>query len=215
MRLGWLSRLGIVLTVFGLPITATYFANKDIETDRQVAESMRDICLKFVENPHVTVSADVRSHAVHECYAKSAPNIDAPMWPVWRNNLLASAIMFALAWILALAIYWSAVWILAGRHRKPRVIEAAVSETLVVSDNVEAQVRRGETSWTYLYTILGFALTIETGIVSVMSPKPLAWPVNLAVLVAALSFTAVAILNNSGIQNALFRIKKHYESKFR
>lgn len=101
------------------------------------------------------------------------------------------------------------------RGAEPRIIEATLNATATGQASCEAQVRRGEVAWTYLYTVLGFALTIETGVVSLMSPYPLQWPLNLAVLLVAAIITTVAILDNGTVQNQLFRAKEHYESKFR
>ena len=82
-----------------------------------------------------------------------------------------------------------------------------------MSDRVEAQVRRGEESWSYFYTLLGFGLTIETGVIAMI--VPLRWPWNLITLALVGAITVYLFLDNGWFQNKLIGLKNHYEDKLR
>ena len=71
---------------------------------------------------------------------------------------------------------------------------------------VTAQVKRGSVSWAYFYTLLGFALTIETGIASMFD---LPWALIGLLIVAAV--TIYLILFNGWFQNKLLGWKARYE----
>ena len=79
------------------------------------------------------------------------------------------------------------------------------------SDAVDAKVKRGQESWSYFYTTLGFALTIETGIAGLIAP--LRWPWNLTSLFVAGAITAYLFLDNGWFQNKLIAIKIRFEEK--
>lgn len=79
--------------------------------------------------------------------------------------------------------------------------------------SVTAQVKRGRESWMFLYTWLGFALTIETGVVALITP--LKWPVNLLTLVVIGALTVYLFLDNGWFQNKLIGLKVKYEGKLR
>lgn len=70
-----------------------------------------------------------------------------------------------------------------------------------------ATVKRGTVSWSYFYTLLGFALTIETGIASMFN---LPWALVALLLVAAV--TIYLILFNGWFQNKLLGWKARYEN---
>lgn len=78
---------------------------------------------------------------------------------------------------------------------------------------MDVAVKRGEKSWTFLYTVLGFALTIETGVVALITP--LKWPWNLLTFVVVAVTTTYLILDNGWFQNKLIGIKGRYEEKLR
>jgi hypothetical protein len=90
---------------------------------------------------------------------------------------------------------------------EPMTIEAKATAS------ASAKVKRGEKSWSYLYTLLGFALTIETGIVGLVDP--LKWPWNLVSLVVVGAVTIYLFLDNGWFQNKLIGIKARYEEKLR
>ena len=79
--------------------------------------------------------------------------------------------------------------------------------------NMSAKIKRGEKSWSYLYTLLGFALTIETGIMGLI--EPLKWPWNLVTLLLAGAITVYLFLDNGWFQNKLIGLKARYEEKLR
>lgn len=84
---------------------------------------------------------------------------------------------------------------------------------LKTTASMTAQVRRGEKSWSYFYTLLGFALTIETGVTALI--EPLKWPWNLLILAIVGGLTTYLILDNGWFQNKLLGIKARYEEKLR
>lgn len=75
-----------------------------------------------------------------------------------------------------------------------------------LTENVTATVQRGPVSWAYFYTLLGFALTIETGIASMFE---LPWALVVLIIVAAA--TIYAVLFNGWFQNRLLGWKARYE----
>jgi hypothetical protein len=82
-----------------------------------------------------------------------------------------------------------------------------------MSESVEAKIRRGEKSWVYIYTLLGFALTIETGVMGLI--KPLQWPWNLTTLIVVAAATIWLFLDCGWFQNKLIGIKVRNEDKLR
>ena len=74
-------------------------------------------------------------------------------------------------------------------------------------------VRRGGNAWQYFYTVLGFALTIEGSIVSMINNTPFLEKVGIFVLWAAA--TAYLFLECNWFQNKLLGLKARYEEKFR
>jgi hypothetical protein len=71
-------------------------------------------------------------------------------------------------------------------------------------------VQRSQASWNYLYVILGFALAIESNIIS-MSTPPVVFPYNLIIFALASLVTIRAILFNELVQNWLLEVKAQYE----
>lgn len=76
-----------------------------------------------------------------------------------------------------------------------------------------AKVKRGPQSWAFLYTFLGFVLTIETGVVALITP--LKWPANLVTLLIIGAVTVYLFLDNGWFQNKLLGLKARYEEKER
>jgi hypothetical protein len=81
------------------------------------------------------------------------------------------------------------------------------------SASVNLGVKRGKESWAYIYTLLGFALTIETGVVALISP--LKWPWNLVTFAIAAVITGYLFLDNGWFQNKLIGLKGRQEEKLR
>ena len=76
-----------------------------------------------------------------------------------------------------------------------------------------ATVKRGPQSWAFIYTFLGFALTIETGVVALITP--LKWPWNLGTFLAVGAITIYLFLDNGWFQNKILGWKSRYEEKER
>jgi hypothetical protein len=72
--------------------------------------------------------------------------------------------------------------------------------------SVENRIKRGPISWDYFYTLLGFALTIETGVCS-MLPRPHGF----VVLLLSAAPTIHLVLFNRWFQQKLIGWKARYE----
>jgi hypothetical protein len=88
-----------------------------------------------------------------------------------------------------------------------------VTETVTASDRVSATVVRGPESWTFIYVLLGFALTIEGNFVQKI--KPLEYPWNFFVFLAAMLVTVCLFIFSGPFQNWLIGMKIKYETKAR
>jgi len=55
---------------------------------------------------------------------------------------------------------------------------------------VTTQVMRGPESWGYIYTMLGFTLTIESTVIGMMTPVVFPWNIVLFVIVAPITIWA-------------------------
>jgi hypothetical protein len=82
-----------------------------------------------------------------------------------------------------------------------------------IKATISAKVRRGPNSWDYLYTFLGFTLTIETGIMGLI--KPIDWPCNVVILLSLGAITVYLFFFNGWFQNKLIGLKNGYENKLR
>jgi hypothetical protein len=98
-------------------------------------------------------------------------------------------------------------------QEKGQVKGASGQSQTTSSANAIATVKYGKEIWAYIYTLLGFALTIETGLVAVITP--LKWPFNLTTLVVVASATVYLFLNNKWVLKKLVGLKTKYEDKFR
>ncbi len=78
---------------------------------------------------------------------------------------------------------------------------------------VAVKVIRGPESWTFIYVALGFAITIEGQIISLISP--LIWPWNLAAYIAIAVLTFLLFIGSGRFQNWLIASKNSYESRAR
>jgi len=82
-----------------------------------------------------------------------------------------------------------------------------------VSDKPEATVKRGPESWAYVYVVLGFALTIESTLVAMVTPLRFPWNIlGFAIIAVA---TWYLFLWSGWFQNKLIWWKNQYENKFR
>jgi hypothetical protein len=86
-----------------------------------------------------------------------------------------------------------------------RTLKAEAAQ-LKLESSVQATIKRGPVSWGYFYTLLGFALTIETGIASMFE---LPW--NLPALIITAGLTIYLTLFNGRFQNMLIRWKAKVE----
>jgi hypothetical protein len=79
--------------------------------------------------------------------------------------------------------------------------------------SIEMKVKRDQQSWTYIYVVLGFALTIESTVVSMITP--LCFPLNILVFAIIAVATWYLFRECRWFQNKLIGWKIRYESKFR
>jgi hypothetical protein len=93
------------------------------------------------------------------------------------------------------------------------VTNNSVTETVTASDTVSATVVRGPESWTFIYVLLGFALTIEGNFIQMI--RPLEYPWNLVVFLAAMLVTVWLFIFSGRFQNWLIGMKIKYERKAR
>lgn len=89
-----------------------------------------------------------------------------------------------------------------------RAESESVMQTTVT---VDAKVKRGPESWAFIYTWLGFGLTIEAGFVGLFPFFP--WTVIAYVILAAI--TVHLFINSGWFQNKLIGMKNDYEARAR
>ena len=77
---------------------------------------------------------------------------------------------------------------------------------------VDAKVQRGQESWTFIYITLGFAISIEGTVISMM---PLSFPWNVIIYVIVAFLTGWAWIESGWVHNKLLGIKARYETKAR
>jgi len=77
---------------------------------------------------------------------------------------------------------------------------------------VDAKVKRGPESWTYIYVVLGFALAIEGTIIQ-MTPAQFPW--NLIAYTVIGGITFYLFIFSGKFQDKLIGMKNRYESKAR
>jgi hypothetical protein len=94
-----------------------------------------------------------------------------------------------------------------------KVTNNSVTETVTASDRVSATVVRGPDSWTFIYVLLGFALTIEGNFIQMI--RPLDYPWNLVVFLAAMLVTVWLFIFSGRFQNWLIGMKIKHETKAR
>jgi hypothetical protein len=87
-----------------------------------------------------------------------------------------------------------------------RINTKAAQVNIKATASMRATVKRGSTSWGYFYTLLGFALTIETGVGSMF---PLPWSLMRFLIAGAI--TIYLVLFNGWFQNKLLGWKARYE----
>jgi hypothetical protein len=84
---------------------------------------------------------------------------------------------------------------------------------IVIEDRATAEIRRGPDSWTFIYIVLGFALSIEGTCLQMI--EPLRFPYNIIFYVALMAVTFWLFICNGWFQNKLIGIKGQYENKAR
>lgn len=102
---------------------------------------------------------------------------------------------------------------MAEKPKRRKLKAEAVHFKSTAGVTMTATVKRGPQSWAFLYTFLGFALTIETGVVGLIAP--LQWPCNLLTLIVVGAITVYLFLCNGWFQNKLIGLKARYEEKER
>jgi hypothetical protein len=80
-----------------------------------------------------------------------------------------------------------------------------------MSVTVDEKVTRRPESWTFIYVVLGFALTIEGTIVQMI--EPMRFPCNVVVYVGLMALTFWLFICNGPFQNKLLGMKQRYEDK--
>ncbi len=75
------------------------------------------------------------------------------------------------------------------------------------------KVQRGRESWDYIYTTLGFTLTIEGVLVSYV-PFP-HWQANIFIAGSLFILTIKCFLESEWLHNELIGIKERYENEWR
>lgn len=114
MRLGWLSRLGIVLTAFGVPIVTVVSAGRQYEQLSESRQALYELCMSLAEDD----PPDRIGKSMEACWNE---RFNRPMQTdhFWTNGLGFAAMLAAIGWILGALLYWSGRWVLAGRQPKP------------------------------------------------------------------------------------------------
>lgn len=82
-----------------------------------------------------------------------------------------------------------------------------------IKSSVSMGVKRGPESWSYIYVMLGFALTIEGTVIAMITP--LSFPWNIIIFGAIGLITFRLFINSGWFQNKLIVMKIKYENKER
>lgn len=90
---------------------------------------------------------------------------------------------------------------------------AVTSETATIRDAISAEIKRGESSWNYIYVALGFAIAIEGTVVQMV--EPLKFPWNILTFISLAGVTGHVFLNCGWFQNKLIGWRMRYESRYR
>jgi hypothetical protein len=91
-------------------------------------------------------------------------------------------------------------------------LEAETGEYKFKCGRVRLGIRRGPESWQYIYIALGFAISIEGTIITML---PIERPFNLSTFIIFAVVTGWYFLNNKWLQNALIEFKGKIEDKIR
>lgn len=114
-RIGWFTRLCIVLSLWWLPIGTVLLMNVELSERNRTATAFSDLCYRGVDG----FPADKISAEMERCYQRSQKDfgkIEADMANMWWNNV-GMAFGFCVAgWAVAWLLYWSARFVLAGRR---------------------------------------------------------------------------------------------------
>jgi hypothetical protein len=80
-----------------------------------------------------------------------------------------------------------------------------------MSVTVDTQVIRGPESWGYIYTVLGFVITIESTVIGMMTPLMFPW--NVIVFVGLALSTVWLFIESRWLHKKLIGLKSRYENK--
>lgn len=95
----------------------------------------------------------------------------------------------------------------SGRHH-----HIEIHETAKATASVDAKVKRGEQSWQILLVFLGFALTIEGTVISMLDLQ--SWA-RLSIFAVVAGSTWAAFMNSGWFQNRLLGWYQRNASRFR
>jgi hypothetical protein len=84
-------------------------------------------------------------------------------------------------------------------------------EVVMTNGGPTMSVVRGPESWPYIYTVLGFVLTIESTVIGMMTPLDFPW--NVVVFAAIAVITVWLFIDNAWVHNRLIGLKIRYENK--
>lgn len=93
----------------------------------------------------------------------------------------------------------------------PKTTEINAGAVSLQGASATFRVTRGPVSWAYFYIVMGFALSIEGTIVSMITP--LVFPCNIAAFAGVAAATVYLCTSSAWFQNILLRIKASYEDK--
>ena len=82
-----------------------------------------------------------------------------------------------------------------------------------MADTLEGSIIRGQNSWAYFYILLGFLVSIEATLISMLDP--MAWYLKIVLFVAVMLGTSWLCLESRRFQNWVIGVKNRYESRAR
>jgi hypothetical protein len=79
-----------------------------------------------------------------------------------------------------------------------------------INEQIDPLIRGGEKRWNYFYLFLGFALTIESTVIGMVTP--IVFPGNILLFLIVAATTGRLVLFHGPFQNWLISLKNWYES---
>jgi hypothetical protein len=95
-----------------------------------------------------------------------------------------------------------------------RARDTLLASTKLMKDSVTVKIKRGSESWNYIYITLGFTLSIEGTVVSIIPQDILEWPLNIVFLFSVFVLTGMFFLRSGWFQNKLINFKSTIEEQF-